>query len=240
MRGILNDFGCCLEEKKPVIVTDRSSNMIAAFRDNRHIHCMNHLIHNCVEKAVKDVQEIADLVINCSKLVKYFEKSGSNSNLGISLKSTIFYLYKSVEVNWVEITNILIEKNQTPRIEGKKSFELSCPCTFSFRRSLKKKLEGSNYPTIHLTIPYLRKLQKCCTADTNNNACIAHLKSDLSDQLLIIIHPYISNYHKIVFFLFPPTNKLVQCSATEKLEIIEACKKNYYEKIFGSLCKFPF
>lgn len=67
MRRILNDYGCCQEEEKPVLVKNRGSNMITAFRDNRHIHCMNHLIHNW-RKPLKVYRRLRVLLSNVARL----------------------------------------------------------------------------------------------------------------------------------------------------------------------------
>ena len=87
MNRALEQFGCDLQVDFPVIVTDRGSNMISAFRADQNIHCVNHLLHNAVENAIKRVPELAEMVDKCSKIVKFFKKSDENSNLGVSLKS---------------------------------------------------------------------------------------------------------------------------------------------------------
>ncbi|KAL7728508.1 hypothetical protein ACLKA6_012522 [Drosophila palustris] len=63
---ILKSFGCDLEEDSPVFVTDRGSNMVAAFRDTEKIHCINHLLNNVIEGAIKAVPEMAEIVAICS------------------------------------------------------------------------------------------------------------------------------------------------------------------------------
>lgn len=68
---ILNDFDCELNEMV-TIVTDRGSNMKTAFRNDRHIFCINHLLNNVVEKSISNVQAVSSLSTACAKLVKYF------------------------------------------------------------------------------------------------------------------------------------------------------------------------
>lgn len=94
--------------------------MIKPFFVLQKIRCVNYLLNKAVEKAIYAVPAISDIVTICSKLVKYFKKSGINSVLGVSLKSfcptrwnTVFYLLKSIEVNWTELTAILKDRNQT-------------------------------------------------------------------------------------------------------------------------------
>ncbi|KAL7735177.1 hypothetical protein ACLKA6_014893 [Drosophila palustris] len=63
---ILTSFGCDLEEDSPVFDTDRGSNMVAAFRDTEKIHCINHLLNNVIEGAIKAVPEMAEIVVICT------------------------------------------------------------------------------------------------------------------------------------------------------------------------------
>lgn len=232
IEAILKDFGCDLEIDKPVIVTDRGSNMIKAFSDAENIYCVNHLLNNAVEKAIHAIPEMQSLVSNCSKLVKYFKKSGMNSTLGVSLKSfcptrwnTVFYLLESVETNWIELAAVLKEKNQTSRVEEININHLGTIVrlleTFE---NVSKKLEASKRPTIHLILPNLNKLIKTCQFDCNDTNIIRDLKFQLNSQLSSTVNPNLKKYHKIALFLFPPTNKLIQFSPTEKETVINDCK----------------
>jgi len=63
---------------EPIIVTDRGANMKAAVSGLNTLNCVNHSIHNVIGKAVDAVPELEKMVIRCSKLVKYFKKSGQN------------------------------------------------------------------------------------------------------------------------------------------------------------------
>lgn len=154
----------------PIIVTDRGSNMIKAFHDLQKTHCINHLLNNAVEKGINAVPEVSLMVSTCSKLVKFFKKSGMNSSLGFSLKSfcptrwnTVYYLLKSVEINWLELANSLRDKKQTHRIEGLNINHLSSVVRIlEDFETVSKKLEASKRPTIHLIIPNINKLKKIC------------------------------------------------------------------------------
>ena len=92
--------------------------MIAAFQEFEHINCANHLLNNVVEKSIHDVPSIDILINKSTKLVKYFKKSGVNTHLNTTLKSytitrwnTVYYMLKSIIVNFDEIISILLEKN---------------------------------------------------------------------------------------------------------------------------------
>jgi len=46
---ILQNIGWDLDEDQPVIVTDRGSNIIAAFQGYDHIHLVNHLFQKIIK-----------------------------------------------------------------------------------------------------------------------------------------------------------------------------------------------
>lgn len=126
MTTTLSEFNCSLN--RAIILTDRGSNMKAAFRTSDHIFCINHLLHNIVEKSINENVEIKELCVKSSKLVKYFKISGGNAQLTTTLKSfsktrwnTMYYLLQSIQNNWIEVGNILQEKEQLYRISRKKS-----------------------------------------------------------------------------------------------------------------------
>lgn len=214
------------------MVTDRGSNMIAAFRSFDHIFCINHLLHNVIEKSIKEIPEIIEICNICTKLVKYFKKSGINCSLQTSLKSyvctrfnTIYYLLLSIERSWVEITNILREKNELQKISNINLSYIGALIEIlsSFEES-SKMLEGENYPTLHLTIVHIHRLKKICSVNSEDLEVIRNFKTKLSYFLDIIVLQNLTLNHKIALFLFPPTNKLIQLNEAEKNTIKDECK----------------
>lgn len=154
----MSEFGCSLSEKV-IIVTDRGSNMVAAFRNVNHIFCVNHLINNSIEKAIDGITQISDLCHKISKLIKYFKKSGANSDLKTTLKSfsptrwnTIYYMLSSVENNWSEIIKILQEKGELRRVDGINLHNLnSLTKILQPFEKISNLLEGETYPTMKIT-----------------------------------------------------------------------------------------
>jgi len=49
LMDILQNIGWDLDEDQPVIVTDRGSNIIAAFQGYDHIHLVNHLFQKIIK-----------------------------------------------------------------------------------------------------------------------------------------------------------------------------------------------
>lgn len=240
----LQNFGCDLEGDKPIIVTDRGSNMIKAFRDLDKIHCVNHLLNNAVEKAIDAVPDMSFIVSTCTKLVKYFKKSGMNSSLGFSLKSfcptrwnTVFYLLKSVEINWIELVTVLEDKNQLDRIEGINFNHLGAIVkVLEPFENVSKKLEATKRPTIHLIIPNINKLKKSCQINNTDIEIIQLLKSALNSQISTTIIPNLTKFHNISLYLFPPTNKLLQFSTAEKEDVVNDCKNIMQHFFIENVC----
>lgn len=231
MTATLDEFNCSLD--RGIIVTDRGSNMKAAFRTTDHIFCINHLLHNIVEKSINENLEIKELCVKCTKLVKYFKISGANAQLTTTLKSfsqtrwnTMFYLLQSVQNNWVEVGNILQEKDQMNRIRG-----ISLNTMTATTKLLKhfeatsKELEADKYPTLHLTIVHIYYLKRICEICSDDVECIQNLKQRLGLLLNEVVMTNITIFHKIALFLFPPTNKLSQFTDAEKCEIKKHCQK---------------
>lgn len=217
----------------PLIVTDRGANMKAAFSGLSSLNCVNHLLDNVIGKVVKEVPELDNMVDCCSKLVKYFKKSGQNNVLKGTLKSycptrwnSIFYLFQSIEMNWQDIFNILIDKKEVHRIENinlsdiKALVKLLAPF-----EACSKKLEGSNYPTLHLTIPHINNLKKISTITDNEVEILKKCKLSLRSNLDQIVIKNLKSFHYIALFLFPPTNKLLQFTESEKDETFKGLEK---------------
>lgn len=105
---------------KFVFVSDRGSNIRKALEIYDAIHCFAHMVNNLVVYMLKDME----IAINSVKsLVKYFKVSGLNSILEETLKSfvktrwnSVYYMMRSVIVNWSQINNILRERGGIMRL----------------------------------------------------------------------------------------------------------------------------
>lgn len=78
--------------------------MVGAFEHYNHLYCINHLLQNTLKKSMDAVDDIANICKISSKLVKYFKKSGGNSNFTTTLKSysptrwnTFYYVFVSIK-----------------------------------------------------------------------------------------------------------------------------------------------
>lgn len=81
---MLNEYDCSLKDKT-IVVT--GGNMKAALVQYQNIFCVNHLINNIIDKSIGNSPQIKEFISSCSKLMKYFKKSGENFRLVTTLKS---------------------------------------------------------------------------------------------------------------------------------------------------------
>lgn len=215
------------------MVTDRGSNMVSAFRPYNHLFCVNHLLQNTLQKSMDEVDEISNMCRISSKIVRYFKKSGSNSNFTTSLKSysptrwnTFYYVFVSIKNNWNEINKILEERNEQHRLGELSVCHLNSLIDVLkvFEDSLKK-LEGERYPTLHLAIVHIDKLLRTCAISDSDNSITRLLKDKILHYLNNLVLENLNIFHKIALFLFPPANKLLQFNDEQKAAIRKATKE---------------
>lgn len=213
------------------MVTDRGSNMVAAFNCFPHIYCINHLLNNVIEKAIKNVEELNELCNLCSKLVKYFKKSGDNCKLSQTLKShcptrwnTMYYLLESVEKNWMDVNNILQQKNELQKVEKINISHIKGIVNVMRQfEQASKTLEGEKYATLHLVYAYINGLRDTCISEDDDIELVKKFKEALFENIQTTVFLNISMTHKIAHFLFPPANKLLQFSKDEMDNIKSKC-----------------
>jgi len=114
----------------------------------------------------------------------------------------------------MELSNILIKKkNEIFRIQEINLNDVSALANLLVPfEECSKKLEGSNYPTLHLVIPHINRLKKISAPNGNDVDIIKKCKLALESSLINIVQSNLKIYHNIALFLFPPTNKLSQFS----------------------------
>lgn len=84
-----------------------------------------------------------------------------------------------------------------------------------------RKLEGSNYPTLHLVITHIKNLTNILTLSDNDVEIVKKCKVALKKYLDEIVFGNLKKFHKIALFLFPPKNKLSQFTEVVKKETLK-------------------
>ena len=184
--------------------------MIQAFRENISIYCVDHLLHNIVDKASNQIPEFNNLVIKCSALVRFFKKSGDITLKTTSKKccptrwNTLFYQFDSIKINWDQIVNILKEKGELYRIDGINLIEVEdITKILKVIENASKQLETTKIPSLHLVHPLLENLNTQFDILDNDSTIVKTVKNFLKSQLKILVFPNLSILHKIAIFLFP-------------------------------------
>jgi len=89
----------------------------------------------------------------------------------------------------MELSNILIEKNEIFRIQEINLNDVSALANVVAPfEECSKKLEGSNYPTLHLVIPHINKLKKILAPNGNDVDIVKKCKLALESSLINIVH----------------------------------------------------
>lgn len=210
----------------PIIVTDCGEASTPASDCQQHVHCIRSLLNNAMDQVFKEVSELQQMLQTCISLVKHCQESGKLTNaksLPSSLHgNTIVYYIKSVEDNWHLVSEILVDKSETPILIA--DIKAVVNILLSFEQSVQAMAEET-MPTLHIIIPHLHKLKKLCSNNPEDISIATILKSALRSHLDSIERVHITKYHKIALFLFPPTNKLLLFEESDKRATIEDCKR---------------
>ncbi|KAH8290876.1 hypothetical protein KR054_006619 [Drosophila jambulina] len=211
----LKDLDCEMAEDDPIFVYDERTTIKTVFEGRRTIFCIKTLLDRVVEKTFHDVSELRQILNKAKELVI----------LGVLPTSTakglvrISHIFKSLETNWSIILN-----EDEKLMEG---CDIACLTAINNLLGQFEKccltLESGTEPTLHLVIPHVHRLRKFCSSDSSHEVEV-ELKRTLLDNIDWIVMPCITKYHMMAHFLFPPTNRLLQCSQDEREETIENCE----------------
>lgn len=209
----MQNFDCDIDIEDPIIVTDGDENLTTAFENRHHLQCISSLLSNAIDKVFQDVPELQNLLEKCIELAQNYRESSDNYGLQTPFcpnhRSQILYHLKTVKDNCNEFSHFLLENIVNILL----SFEQTSQA-----------LDENNMPTLHMTIPHLHKLKKICAIVADDHDTVKAMKSAFKSHLDLIASKYITKYHKIALFLFPPTKKLLLFDSAERNETISNCK----------------
>lgn len=219
--------GFDVDIKSIVFVTDRSRQMMKA--DTR-LNCFNHLLNQVLEKAVAN-PDFEKFVSTYKTLVLYL-KSSTNlmDNLGKTLKtygpprwSRIFKMLNSVFENFDNILKILKERSLAKRfpIENERETLSAIVQFFKVFFEASVHLEGSNYPTLYLCLPYYYKFLKNVEPEPTDILMIENFKNSVKIGLESKLKEELKMWHKAATFLYPICKDLNNFNLNEKEEIYD-------------------
>lgn len=208
LKLFLEERGIPFDAEKLIFVTDRGANIKKALDVSTRINCFPHFINNTVKHACKtDILET--LLSACKKLVRYIKISGLNNEFEISIKCSVttrfnstLTMIESILLNWRKLNEILVQKNETQRLEN---------IDFDILEQLKTFLEPFRYWSIFCETTLKPSL---CNVWIGIDSIIKHCTSNENDDHLLAIMKvkalcYIEDkfvlhkFHRIATFLNP-------------------------------------
>lgn len=224
-----NEFDNWLEKDKVIFVTDNGSNLVNALKDLCRISCAGHnlnLVFEYFMKKLDSTDPIYILIFKCKELVMYFKRSGMNNKLKHSLKQSVptrwnstLTMLKSVDASYEDIFELLAERDELSKLQDIDSQLLQniIKILTPFNDATKE-LSYDKQPTIHLVLPWLKKINNHLMITADDNIHIKNSKSYLLQGLTnkFVIKPV----HKLATFLDPRMKKFKNLMSDNEIEEI--------------------
>lgn len=161
-----------------MFVTDRGANIVAAMCGYTRLNCNAHILNITLYSAsapdvLAKTPELAELLTNAKKLVKYFKHSGLQNTSKKSLKQSIETLWNSnydildsILQQHEEISTLLVTNNQCERIAQINANTLKTVVAFlKVFKDATNDLESDNStPSASLALPWSFRLTEYCKA----------------------------------------------------------------------------
>lgn len=208
------------------MVSDRGSNMLAAFSGLASEVCLPHRLNNVTQQIMK-VSEVKDIVKQSAALVTYMKQSHTMSQMSSKLKNYpetrfnyAFEMLQSIIENYTEVYNVLRAKEESNNKYRGLTDKITCLpiekmkeiCGFlKFFKDATTTVEGDKKVTLHKVWPILRELWAKLQPNGMDSDMVASMKSV---ALQYIEKPENERYfqaslqHKIALFLHPMMNRL--------------------------------
>lgn len=223
--------------------TDRGGNIRNALSAGERFNCFAHMTNNIVETMCQ-AEDIKDMITNAAALVRYMKKSGlsNDKRLVRALQSfietrwnTVYYLLQSILDNYNAILEILMEKensskqsNLISKLTCLPKAEMENVANFvHFFTKISISIQGDQYETLHFVWPYISRIHKHLTVNSQDSNYVTQMKADGRDYLsktrnIDDFKPQIA--HKVAVFLHPAMKNLNTASEQDKIEIFNHIK----------------
>lgn len=179
----LDEIG--LDYKRHWIVADNASVMECAFKELNGAGCAAHCINLVVVAMTDGVLEVKELLKNAKKLVTHAKKTGIQKKLPRRLCQSMsvrwnssLKMIQSIEAVWVEMTQVLIERNEAAYLTGINIMTLRELLDFlKLFKTATDVMESDNQPNIHLVLYWYFRMQKHLTVSEDDSDIIEQLKT---------------------------------------------------------------
>ena len=231
--------------KKIKFITDRGSNMIAAFRRHTRLDCIAHLISTCLKHTLGKKHSpipIQELLSSCTALVKLFkQKPVLNSQLQVCLKlmcdtrfNTVYMMLLPIQTQYHTIYELLqkggYDVDMVDIID--KALLSSLVAFLKPFYDATNQLEGELAPTIQFVLPIIMRLQNHCAGATDpvmteeddhdvmatlRRTCRRLLKEKFKSHTLHKVEYYNIRYKKSTIITYLSVIHMDMCINTKKL-----------------------
>lgn len=238
---VLNQFDLTENHMRENItwITDREGNIRVALEKCVRINCFAHLLNNVVEHMCKEIVTVKKLVSDAASLVRYLKKAGlTNQNLSGALQSycetrwnTVFYLFRSIIINYNSIFTILSEREKlkpsvTDKLTCLPKTDLAAIADFlELFSEITVHVQGEKYETIHTVWPYFHAIEKHLVLSHFDSPIVRLMKIKGREYITLNITKFCPTMvHRKAVFLHPALKHLNCGTEMEKEEIINHMK----------------
>lgn len=219
-----------------VFVTDNGANILKALKNYNRISCVAHNLNLIIEhwfKNLGDYQDILRLINYCKDLVVYFKRSGLNYKLTHSLKQSVITrwnslltMFKSIDSAYDEIIDLLKDREEVRKIYNiDRTLLTSLIELLSPIEQATIKLSFQDIPTLHLVLPWQKKLINHFGVKANDCSNIIGSKNLLMEGLesKFVIKPV----HQVACFLDPRMKHFKNLLDEDEKAIVHMLIKSY-------------
>ena len=158
-----------------IFATDRKSSIVVALREEERLDCFNHVLNRVLQHAMQTElcpEAITLLIKACKGAVRYIKANSIKNLLSVSVKqscdtrwNSTYTMLQSIQCQYENIQPVLAQHKpkELHRVTAINIDLLSELVQFIEPfLDASRACEGDNQPTIHLVIPWVKKLQNHC------------------------------------------------------------------------------
>ena len=191
IESVFHNYGLSDQDiKNSIFTTDQGSNMILALKNDVRLDCFAHILNTILRNAINNDQcppAIFQMINSSKDLVRYFKRSSLHNLLNISLKQACstrwnsIYLMKPILEQYENIESILFEhkRSEVIRISNIDRHLLKELIDFlEIFYNATNEIEGDLEPTLHLVLPWMKKIKQYCNEGISETFDITTLKNN--------------------------------------------------------------
>uniref|UniRef100_A0A1I8Q317 BED-type domain-containing protein n=2 Tax=Stomoxys calcitrans TaxID=35570 RepID=A0A1I8Q317_STOCA len=220
--NILADFEIFPAGKNIIYVLEETNEFKQALNadNSRLINCSSYMLAKVIDKSLEDTPQLVGLTNNCSLIAHLYkdligeqmeeEEEQSQPEALLTDCNSSFTLLLLISSKWFEIRKFKSQIVDTLRLSQTTWMAIQTLMDlFKNVEIIMKRLQDNQSPSLCFVIPSVKRLKMMCESIPNHEATeIALFKANMLKNLdAIWCSNNINMWHKIAYFLYPPTNK---------------------------------